>query len=496
MNCIKSLLFISFFCFTAYQSNSQEKQLKLTLDEVIALAKEQSYDALIAKHTYLGSYWQYRTYRSGLLPNIDLSTNLLNYRNSIDVFTNEDGDNYFYQEQNSSDVNISVNQAVPFSGGSIFMQSNLGRLDNFLADSSQISPQFSSTPISVGFRQPLFSFNNLKWERKIEPVKYEEAKRKYIEALEQISLRAINNFFDLALAQINLEIAKVNFNNNDTLYKIANGRFNIGTIAKNELLQMELNFLNSRSELERAKLDLEIREFQLQSFLGYNELVNIELLIPQETPSAVVTYDKTISLAQQNNPSVLSFDRRLIEAEREVARAKSQNRFQADLYTSYGLTDQGDKVPEVYKELDNSLLINVGVSVPILDWGMGRGLVKIAKSNQEVINASVIQDKIEFEQNIYLKVREFNIQQTQFDIAAKADTIAMSKYEVTKQRFLIGKIDVLELNIALTEKDSKRRGYIAALRNYWRNYYTLRQLTQYNFIENKPLVADYEELVR
>ncbi len=491
----KIIIAILFVVNCTFSSKAQQQQqLTLTLDDVISLAKEQSYDALIAKHTFRGSYWQYRTYKSGLRPNVNLNTNLLNYSNSINVVTTADGDDYYSFKNNSSDVNLSVNQAVPLTGGNLFVQSNLGRLDDFL-DTTAFATQFSSSPISIGFRQPLFSFNSLKWERKIEPAKYNEAKKRYIETLEQVSIKAINNFFDLALAQINLEVAKVNHSNNDTLFKIAKGRFNIGTIAKNELLQMELNFLNSKSELERAKLDLEIREFQLQSFLGFNELVNIELLIPSNTPEAEINYEQALSLAMQNNPSVFGFDRRLLEAEREVARAKSQSRFQADLSASYGLNDQANEFNNVYNDLDNSLLVNVGVSIPILDWGLGKGLVKIAKSNQEVINASVIQDKMEFEQNIYLKVREFNIQQTQFEIAAKADTIALNKYDVTKQRFLIGKIDVIELNIALTEKDSKRRGYIAALRNYWRNYYTLRQIAQFNFIEKRPLEADYDKLV-
>jgi len=131
--------------------------------------------------------------------------------------------------------------------------------------------------------------------------------------------------------------------------------------------------------------------------------------------------------------------------------------------------------------------------MPIVDWGKGKGLVQIARSNQEVIQTSVRQNLVEFDQNVYLKVREFNIQEDQYLIAAKADTVAMSKYEVTKQRFLIGKIDVLQLNIAQTEKDSNRRGYISALRNYWANYYTIRKLTHYDFITDSPLSVDFEK---
>ena len=44
------------------------------------------------------------------------------------------------------------------------------------------------------------------------------------------------NFFSLALAQINKQIAEMNYSNADTLFRIAQGRYQLGTIAEDELL--------------------------------------------------------------------------------------------------------------------------------------------------------------------------------------------------------------------------------------------------------------------
>lgn len=476
---------------SAYNAISQQK-IELTLEQTIQLAKEQSYDALIARHTYLGNYWEYRTHLANLRPNVNLNSTLLNYRNSIEKVSTTEGDVFYYGNQNSSSVNLNVEQAIPFTGGSFFLQSDLERLDDFLDVDSPID--YSSSPFRIGYSQPLFSFNSLKWERKIEPVLFDEAKRSYIETMEDVSIKAINYFFEFANSQIDLEIAKVNYSNNDTLFKIAQGRFNIGTIAKNDLLQFELGFLTAQSELKAALLNYESKQFQLQSFLGYNNSVNLELIIPVNTPKAIIAYEQVLELAQKNNVQIISQQRRLLESEREVARAKSESRFQADMYASYGFTNQNPVLVNAYQDLDNSLMVNIGFTMPLIDWGKGKGTVQIAKSNQEVVQTAVRQNLVEFEQNIYLKVREYNIQEDQFLIAAKSDTVAMSKYEVTKQRFLIGKIDVLQLNIAQTEKDSNRRGYISALRNYWLNYYTLRKLTHFDFIENKAIEVDFDQL--
>ena len=79
------------------------------------------------------------------------------------------------------------------------------------------------------------------------------------------------------------------------------------------------------------------------------------------------------------------------------------------------------------------------------------------------------------------------MQKNQTSIAAKADLVAQKRYEVTRQRYLIGKIAITDLNIAQTEKDAASKAYIEALRNYWVYFYTLRQLTHYDYFNNREI---------
>ena len=45
----------------------------------------------------------------------------------------------------------------------------------------------------------------------------------------------------------------------------------------------------------------------------------------------------------------------------------------------------------------------------------------------------------------------------------------------------------LKISIAQTEKDNAALGYIAALHSYWSNYYQLRRLTHYDFLNNRRI---------
>jgi outer membrane protein TolC len=497
MNNMRRYILLWLAVILAIQVNAQgrqETELKLlTLQEVIETAKEQSLMALMSRHRFRNSYWEFRTHKARFRPGLTLEATVPSLNNTIESVTQPDGSEKFVTRSNMrTSLDLQLSQNIGFTGGRIFASSELQRNDNF---GQEPPTSFLAYPVSIGLVQPLNGYNEFKWDRRIEPMKYEEAKLDYINALERVSRFAVERFFDLILAQINLEIAQKNFANTDTLYQIAQGRYQLGTIAENELLQMELSFLNSGTALNEATIDLELRKSRLRSFLGFNERVSIELILPREIPAMEMEYSRALAEAKSNNPELLSLQRQLLEAEQQVAQAKSQKGLQADLFAQFGLSQVSEQLTQAYQNPLNQQRVEVGLQIPILDWGLGRGQYRMAQSAQEVIRTDVRQSEIEFNENVFLQVMQFNLQDDQVAIASKADTIADLRYEVTKQRFLIGKIDVLDLNVALEEKDVARRGYVQALRNYWDYYYNLRGLTLYDWEKEVRLSEDFDELL-
>jgi outer membrane protein TolC len=474
-------------------SQQEEERKLLNFTEVLELARDQSLMALMSRHQFRSSYWEYRTHVAGLRPELTLEATLPSYNNLTESVTQPDGTERFVtRSYMQTSLDLQLIQNIAFTGGRIFASSQLQRNDNFGDDPPT---SYLAYPVTIGFFQPINGYNELKWDKKIEPMKYEEAKLQYINSIERVNQRAVQYFFDLALAQINLEIAKKNFANNDTLYQIAKGRYQLGTIAENELLQFELTFLNSGTDLNQSTIDLELRKARLRSFLGFNERVSIELILPSEVPDLTMDYERTLAEARANNPEILGMQRQLLEAEMRVAEAKSQKGLRADLFAQFGLSQVDVDLPGAYRDPDQQQRVEVGFMVPILDWGQGRGRYRMAQSAEEVIKTQVDQSMVEFNENVFLQVMQFNLQDDQVGIASKADTIADLRYEVTKQRFLIGKIDVLDLKDALEEKDLARRGYVQALRNFWDYYYDLRGLTLYDWEKDIKLIEDFDELL-
>jgi len=472
---------------------AQPFKKRLTLHAVIDLAREQSPRAMLAKHAFRASYWQYRSFSAGLLPNMYFNSTLPNLNRSFERITLPDGTDAFVERKlMTTNAEIFLSQNIPFTGGNIFLESSLQRIDIFGAGEDK---SYLSTPVSIGFRQPISAFNSYKWESKIEPLKYEEARKNYISSLEEVALNAVELFFDLAMAQLNLRIATINYSNADTLYNISRGRYNIGTIAQNELLQMELSLLNAGTALNDAKINLEMKKFSLRSFLGFNEQVEIELVIPDELPVGDILFDKAYALALQNNPELVNYKVQLAEAGKNLSKAKAEKGLNANMFASFGLSKRADEFSNAYANPSDQQHLQLGIEFPILDWGMDKGRYKMAQSRQEIVKTQVEQAKSDFRQNVFLQVTRFNLQDEQVQIAAKADNVAQLRYDVTKHRFLIGKINVLDLNVALNEKDIAKRAYLQSLYTYWHFFYTIRNLTLYNFASDQPLSEDFEELL-
>ncbi|MBR4883587.1 MAG: hypothetical protein IKU18_06885, partial [Bacteroidales bacterium] len=153
--------------------------LQLTLDEVISTAREQSVPALRAKHQFVVSYWRYRTYKAQFLPSLNLSANLGQYNRSLVGVQNSETGKINYVENNNltNSLNLSIDQAIPFTGGTVSVYTSLSRLDQF---SPNDNITYNSQPINIYYSQPIKAFNSLKWEKKIAPKEFELAKKTYL----------------------------------------------------------------------------------------------------------------------------------------------------------------------------------------------------------------------------------------------------------------------------------------------------------------------------
>ncbi|MEI6435523.1 MAG: TolC family protein [Bacteroidota bacterium] len=475
-------------CFISY---SQDKTRFYSLDDIIGISQDQSPDALIARQTFRSSYWDFRSYQASNLPALTFTSTLPNINQSVTSQSINGVQSYASYKGISARANLGLTQKIGITGGTVSINSSLDAQHNANQPDSIVSTPFLSNPINIVLNQPLFTYNAYRWDRKIKPLKYSIARKKYLEDIEQISITATNYFFALLQAQVEKKISITNLSNYDTLYRIAKGRYQLGKIAENDLLQLELSYLKAQAQVENADLALDNAQFRLKSYLRIQDTLRIVLLPPANVKFFKINPAEAVALAIENSSNALDFKKRLLEGASSVNQAKTEGRFDANIYAVIGLNKTASTIPEAYKNPGDERQVSLGLTIPIVDWGVARGRINVAQSQMEIIKNGVEQDSIDFQQNVYLKVIQFNMQQNQLMIAAKSDTVARKSYEVTKGRYLIGKINsILDLNNAQIETDNSQKNYYYALQTFWRSYFEIRKMTLYDFTKDKPIEFD------
>lgn len=383
---------------------------------------------------------------------------------------------------NNSALNLSFSQSIAATGGTVFGRTRLQRFDDF----ERKNTLYNGVPFGIGYSQPLFQFNQLKWDKNIEPLKYQESKQAYIEAMEDIAIKATSYFFDLLLAQVNLQISETNLSNTENILRIANEKFDLGKISKNEILQLNLEKLKAQKAVGIAKRDMEIATLNIRTFTGL-DAQKIALLLPRSTINMKVSNEKVLAEAYANRSDAIAFQRRIAEAKRDVAKAKGDNGLNASLTAQLGFSKSGAVLPKVYQSPKAQQLVYLSFVIPILDWGRSKSRTKTAEANLEFTNYAVEQDKQIFMQEIVTQVTLFDMMRDQLVLSSSADSIASEKYQIARERYVLGNLSITDLSIAFQEKDQAKRDYIAALRDFWGAYYQLRYLSLYDFEKNEKI---------
>lgn len=458
------------------------RTLTLSLEDAIATAHDQSPAALLARHTFLVGYWEYRAFRAEQLPSLRLTGAVGQYNRSLVALQDAATGAFNYVGNNTlnNSLSLSLNQNITLTGGTVSVTTGLGRLDQFSPESRLT---WNSSPVYVSVNQPVSAYNSFRWEKKIEPRKFELARREYIETLESITVTVADYFFDLLLAQRSLEIARASRENTAHLHAIAEERFRLGSLSRDEVLQLELKLLNDDLSISDCAVTAQVAMMRLRNYLGYNETVALSLLAPEAEGELMLAYDDVLEKVFAHSSTLLGYEVRTLNAERAVAQAKAAAGPSANLSARFGLNQIGNDLPAAYRNPLDQEVVGLTLSLPILDWGLGRGRVKVAQSQAEVVEAQIGQALASLRENVALKVMRFNRQGSQCAVSRKAEAVGRERYAAARDRFLSGMSGVTELNTAQSEMESANLRYLQDLASWWQYYYDIRQMTLYDYLK-------------
>lgn len=482
------------FCFLFSQITLfAQKEIHLSLEQTLSLAASQSLEAFRCKNSYLAEYWNYQYFKSSNLPYLSLKMKPIEYFNNTTKRYDFENNLEVYKEQRiiNSYANLSLNQNLPFSGGTVFLESDLSRLVN-LGDSTLLA--YNATIMRIGYVQPLFAFNQYKWQKKSAPLKYEIAKKVYLQKLQEIKLQALNIYFELLSAHASYQTALSNYNAAVSLYEICKKKYNILSAEYKDVLDLERNKLLAESNIIITKQKIEQLNAKLVSFLNLERGSVVITQIPGDLPEIHIDADYIIEKSNNNNSLLSENKLKILEAEKNYEKTVKENRFRTDIYAGFGLNQYADNLAGSYKSPLPQELVSIGIEIPILDWGKNKGAKQMAVSKWEEVKTETLQNKRDFEQSILLTVSEFNIQKRLSDNAFRIYDISKLNLAQTQKEYKAGNATMLELTIATENHQIYYENYINSVYLFWKKYFLIQYISLYDYINNTDITVNFDEL--
>lgn len=442
-------------------------------------------DVLTARQQLDAAKLEFDAFGASLKPRLDLVANFPNYFRTSSEVTQDDGTVAFREiELNNSFVGLFASQRIAATGGTISLESRLQRTDNFVQDNKF----YNGSPLRLFYRQPVFAFNALKWDRKLLPLQMTVNERRLTAARAGAALEATDRFFDLVSADQERRIAEVNKAANEQLYTVAQERYELGKINRGDLVQLQLELTSAEQNLLRARRLVGSASAAIYRLLGKAyDMILLRPELPETEVQTAIDTERALALMQQRRPEILAARQRTLEAEREEDRVRRDLGPRADIEAGFGLVRNDENIAPIYSDPQSERILSVNLSLPILDWGQRKALTQRAATSRQLAEEIARRTELELGTELVQLLEQWKTVQEELRLATQIKDLATERFEISKESYELGAIPLSQLTLAQQARDQNTRAYASTLRAYWFTYAQLARLTLWDFINDKPL---------
>lgn len=415
--------------------------------------------------------------RASLLPRLDLSANLPNFFKSFSETVQPDGTIAFRPISiNNSFAQLQVSQPLAATGGTFFVRSNLQRFDDLENDFTN----YNGIPIRVGWLQPIFGYNDWKWQKRILPARSQELEASYQAARYEAAFTATQLFFQLLFADQEKRIALNNQAAGDRLLRIAQERYELGKINRGDLLQIELDRAAAAQALIRAERDVGQATAAIYQLLGWAFNEGSSLLIPKipkVVQHATIEAQEALQRSLSRRPELKTNQRLLLEIQSERERISRELGPQLQLQASLGLVRSDVAVEKIYSDPQAEQILSLNLQLPLLDWGSRKKAIAQVDHRSKLLAESNQRSQMELASTLYLAVSQWNQLGEEIQLAERIRQLAEERFQISSESYVLGSIPLTELTLAQQNRDQLNRAYLASLQNYWLTLADIQRMT-------------------
>ena len=433
---------------------------------------------------YENSLLEYDNFKKSLLPSVSLSLTPVSFNRSMRLLQNYNNGEYSNVEEysNTSSGDLSISQKIAATGGTFSIGSSMNYLREFTCDNNS----FSTSPMYLSYSQALFGGRrNFLYERSISRLKHDMALKNYCASVSTEQQKILTLYLDAYSCKVDIDFYTQAVDIGDSLLMHAKIRKESGRITEYDYNQIELQQLDNKMELEKSlyAYDSSIRQLANELLVQGIELDNLSIAdFPARIEESIV-----IERISKNNPTYQSQELARLNAEYTLHQKRISNRFNANISLSYGLNQYAKTLREAYQHPDQRQSVSITLSIPMFQWGINRNKLKMAENDYEsaLLEQESTLDK--FKEEIHDNVFNYNMSRELADVASRKYQLAGQQYSFAAARFRVGKIAAIELTNANKEYLQSKQNYLSVLGSLFVNYYKIRHMALYDFIEDKDM---------
>jgi len=374
---------------------------------------------------------------------------------------------WYTSEKKGALASLAITQPIKFTDGLLTVRNDFGYQDNYSEDTYDIyKDKGFNNYLYVQFDQPIFTYNRLKLNLERNRLNLENATMAY--AIEMLNLEYQVNqaFYSIYQKQTAVQIAEDEFANQKVSLEIIKGKVDAGLSAKEELLQGELNYSTSESNLDNTRVDLENAKDQFKLIIGMSLFVEISVESDIDFKLIYVNIDKAIEngLTQRLELTQRKIDLKMSEF--NLTETAANNEFRGDISLSVGVMGNNEKFTDIYDKPTNSPSVEVTFSIPLFDWGQRKARIKAAEIDYQSKEINFKDQENDIIINIRSTYRNLQNLVNQIDIARQNEKNAQLTYDINLERYKNGDLTSIDLQRFQNQLSEKKTNLVNALINY------------------------------
>jgi len=459
----------------------------ITIDRALEIAEENNPQMITSKLNLERTQFSLQAQRASLKPQFSLNLDPFSYSQ-----TRRFDDRYSQWYTNKAiGTSGTFRSSLPilWTDGTLALTNQFGWQDSrSVLDGVGNSNKAFTNNLNLRYDQPIFTYNRQKMDLKRLVFDYENAAISY--ALQRLTTerRITEQFYNVYLAQENLQISRDEYENAKRNYDITKSKVDADLSPREELFQAEVNLASAESSVQQSVVTLENGKDNLKQTLGMSLDREINIIADIEVHPLLIDPDQAIQSGLASRMELRQREINIDLADLQLITVKALNEFRGNLSFQIGILGDNERFSNMYDNPTQNPRVAVTLAVPIFDWGEKKARVRAQQTQQTIVRLDYDNQKVTIELDIRQTLRNLGNLIKQLDLAEKNVRNAQLAFDLNQIRYREGEITGLQISQLQAQLSNSKIAFTRAKINYKTELLNLKIASLYDFEKDEAIV--------